>query len=250
MPRRAFAVLWDRSTNEPYEAVADLTADRVESWTPVPGVTPNVTVDEYHEIDVALHEHPEVLAAVARRGIPDPSLVLFDVWTYGASVMPEQWRDRRLGWCDVWLRATPTGNPYAHPVAGLKIIVDLNSLEVLQIEDHHDHGLPEVTGEYDPAVHGRRPGPPLKPLMIHQPEGPSFTLDGHRADLAELVAADRLQRPRGPGAAPGPVRRPRRAARHRVPAVLRRDGGALPRPRLRPLPADGVRHRRVGLGAT
>ena len=77
-------------------------------------MTPNVTIDEYQDIDVALHEHPEVLAAVARRGIADPSLVLFDVWTYGAAVMPEQWRDRRLGWCDVWLRATPTGNPYAH----------------------------------------------------------------------------------------------------------------------------------------
>ncbi len=179
MPRRAFAVCWDRSTNQPYEAVADLTAGRVASWTPVPGVTPNVTVDEYHEVDAVLHEHPEVLAAVARRGIPDPGLVLFDVWTYGASVMPEQWRDRRLGWCDVWLRATPAGNPYAHPVAGLKIIVDLNSLEVLQIEDHHDDGLPEVSGEYDPAVHGRDADPPLKPLMIHQTEGPSFTLDGH-----------------------------------------------------------------------
>ena len=180
LPRRAFAVLWDRSTNEAYEAVADLTAGRVASWTPVPGMTPNVTIDEYHDIDVALHEHPEVLAAVARRGITDPSLVLFDVWTYGAAVMPEQWRDRRLGWCDVWLRATPHGNPYAHPVSGLKIIVDLNSVEVLLVEDHHDHGLPEVSGEYDPAVHGRDPDPPLKPLMIHQPEGPSFTLDGHR----------------------------------------------------------------------
>jgi primary-amine oxidase len=73
LPRRAFAVLWDRSTNEAYEAVADLTAGRVETWTPVPGMTPNVTIDEYHDIDVALHQHPEVLAALARRGIADPA---------------------------------------------------------------------------------------------------------------------------------------------------------------------------------
>ena len=118
MPRRAFAVLWDTSTNEPYEAVADLTAGRVESWTPVPGVTPNVTIDEFHEIDVALHEHPEVLAAVARRGIPDPSLVLFDVWTYGASVMPEQWRDRRLG-CATSGCGPPRRHPPRHPARGL-----------------------------------------------------------------------------------------------------------------------------------
>jgi Cu2+-containing amine oxidase len=33
------------------------------------------------------------------------------------------------------------GHPYAHPISGLKIIFDLNSLEVLEIEDHHDCGL-------------------------------------------------------------------------------------------------------------
>src|SRR5512132_3718512 len=27
------------------------------------------------------------------------------------------------------------------PISGLKIIVDMNSLEVLEIEDHHDYGL-------------------------------------------------------------------------------------------------------------
>ena len=49
--------------------------------------------------------------------------------------MPEKYRDRRLGWCDVWVRETPDGNPYAHPVSGLKLIVDMNTLELLEIED-------------------------------------------------------------------------------------------------------------------
>ncbi len=177
--RRSFAVLWDQQTNQAYEAVVDLTGDRVESWTHRPGVTPNFTVDEYHEVDEALHQHPGVLAKLAERGITDPSLVLFDVWTYGQALMPEQWRDRRLGWCDLWLRETHGGNPYAHPVSGLKVIVDMNTLEVLEIEDHHDYGLPEVDGEYDPAVSGREPRTDLLPLEITQPEGVSFTLDGN-----------------------------------------------------------------------
>ena len=49
------------------------------------------------------------------------------------------------GWCDLWMRETPKGNPYAHMVSGLKIIVDMNTLEVLEIEDHHDYGLPRST---------------------------------------------------------------------------------------------------------
>jgi primary-amine oxidase len=119
------------------------------------------------------------LAALQERGITDPSLVLFDVWTYGKAVMPEQWRSRRLGWCDLWMRETPEGNPYAHPISGLKIIVDVNSLEVLEIEDHHDYGLPEVAGEYDPRLRGTQQRADLKPLEISQPEGVSFSIDGN-----------------------------------------------------------------------
>ena len=179
VPRRSLSVLWDKQTNETYEAVVDLVGDRVDSWTHQPGVCPNFTIDEYHDVDHALHEHPEVLARLAARGITDPSLVLFDVWTYGKAMMPEQWRDRRLGWCDLWMRETPEGNPYAHPVSGLKIIVDMNTLEMLEIEDHHDYGLPKVDAEYDPRVRGTRQRTDLKPLEISQPEGISFTVDGN-----------------------------------------------------------------------
>jgi len=179
VPRRSLSVLWSRDTNQTYEAVVDLIGDRVDSWTHQPGVCPNFTIDEYHDVDHALHEHPEVLARLAARGITDPSLVLFDVWTYGKATMPEQWRDRRLGWCDLWMRETPEGNPYAHPISGLKIIVDVNTLEVLEIEDHHDYGLPKVDAEYDPRVRGTRQRTDLKPLEITQPEGVSFTVDGN-----------------------------------------------------------------------
>jgi primary-amine oxidase len=179
VPRRSLSVLWNRQTNQTYEAVVNLVADRVDSWIHRPGVCPNFTIDEYHDVDEALHKHPEVLARLEARGIADPSLVLFDVWTYGKAMMPEQWRDRRLGWCDLWMRETPKGNPYAHPVSGLKIIVDMNTLEVLEIEDHHDYGLPEVDGEYDPRVRGTQQRTDLKPLEISQPEGVSFIIDGN-----------------------------------------------------------------------
>jgi primary-amine oxidase len=180
VPRRSLSVLWNRQTNQTYEAVVDLVADRVDSWLHRPGVCPNFTIDEYHDVDEALHKHPEVLAHLEARGIADPSLVLFDVWTYGKAMMPEQWRDRRLGWCDLWMRETPEGNPYAHPVSGLKIIVDMNTLEVLEIEDHHDYGLPEVDGEYDPRVRGTQQRTDLKPLEVSQPEGVSFIIDGNQ----------------------------------------------------------------------
>jgi primary-amine oxidase len=176
--RQSLAVVWNRSNNQTYEATVDLTGDRVASFEHVSGVTPNFTVDEFHEADETLRKHPAVLAKLAERGFTDPSLILIDVWTYGAALMPPQYRDRRLGWADLWVRETPHGNPYAHPISGLKLIVDMNTMELLEIEDHHDYGQPPVQGEYVPGPWKGELRTDLKPLHITQSEGTSFTVDG------------------------------------------------------------------------
>ena len=176
--RASLAVLWNREDNQAYEGVVDLVADEVMSWTHLPGVCPNFTVDEWHDCDAAMRAHPEVIAAMNARGLTDMSLLFIDVWTYGKALMPQQWRDRRLGWCDVWRREAPGGNPYAHPVSGIKFIVDMNTMELLQIEEDLDVGLPDVQGEYIPGIWTGEQRSDLKPLHITQPEGVSFTLDG------------------------------------------------------------------------
>jgi primary-amine oxidase len=178
VPRASFAVVLDRADNKAYESLVDLVKDQVVSFTHIPNVTPNFTIDELHDVDRAMRQHPDVVAKLAERGFTDLSLVLIDVWTYGKALMPERFRDRRLGWCDVWVRETSDGNQFAHPISGLKFIVDMNTLELLEIEDHHDHGMPEVDAEYVPGPWKGTPRTTLKPLEITQPEGTSFTMDG------------------------------------------------------------------------
>ncbi len=103
------------------------------SFEYIPGVQPNFTVDEFYEIDEAMRKHPDVIAALAERGFTDMSLILIDTWAYAKALMPasvelaravlrrkEKYPNRRLGWCDLWARATPEGNPYGHPVSGLQ----------------------------------------------------------------------------------------------------------------------------------
>jgi primary-amine oxidase len=144
--------------------------DTLLAWEPQPGRQPNATVDEWHECDEAMRRHPDVIAALAERGIDDPSLTLIDVWTYGATLIPEPFAGRRIGWCDVWLRGAPGGNPYAHPVSGLKLVVDMNTMELLEGQDGPDPGLPEVMGEYTPAhVPGYAARTTLRPLQVVQP---------------------------------------------------------------------------------
>ncbi|RYP82125.1 primary-amine oxidase [Nocardioides guangzhouensis] len=176
--RVSLAVLWNREDNQAYEGVVDLVGDAVLSWTHLPGVCPNFTVDEWHDCDEAMRAHPDVIAALAARGITDMSLLLIDVWTYGKALMPEQWRDRRLGWCDVWRREAPGTNPYAHLVSGIKFIVDMNTMELLQIEEDVDLGSPDVQGEYIPGIWTGEQRSDLTPLHITQPEGVSFTVEG------------------------------------------------------------------------
>ena len=95
--RTSFAVVFNREDNKTYEATVDLTGHAVVSFEHVPDVTPNFTLDEFHDVDVAMRQHPDVIAKLAARGFTDMSLILVDVWTYGKAVMPEQHRQRRLG---------------------------------------------------------------------------------------------------------------------------------------------------------
>ncbi|MEP6800242.1 MAG: primary-amine oxidase, partial [Lapillicoccus sp.] len=183
-PRRARAVVLDRSANLATVAVVSLTDDALVSWEPRPGEYPNVTVDEWTEADAALRSHPDVIAALARRGITDLDLVFMDTWTYGGALVPEQYRGRRVGWSDSWVKAQAGANPYAGPVNGLHCVIDLATMEVLDVEDSGVVDRPRVMGEYVPRliperIRGASSRPPLKPLEIVQPEGPSFTVDGN-----------------------------------------------------------------------
>lgn len=186
--RKAVVLCLDRAENATYKSVVSLTANRIESFEHVPGVQANFTVDEFVECDRMLRSHPEVIAALAKRGITDMDLVFMDTWTYGEAVAPPEYRDRRIGWSDTWIKKEPGANPYATSVSGLHCVIDLNSMELLRIEDtgpFAEGAVPPTTmGEYIPAripqmLRDRWQREPLKPLEITQPEGPSFTLDGN-----------------------------------------------------------------------
>ena len=179
--RRALAVCWNRDDGQAYRASVSLADGRVEAWEHLPGQQPNITLDEWAECDEMLRGHPLVGAALARRGITDLTRVLTDVWGYRPQYVPERYRGLRVGWADVWFRAVPGGNPYAHHVTGLHPIVDLNRMALLELEDSlgpgDEAGLPEVMGEYLPRL---LPAPPrtVSPLVVTQPDGASFGIEG------------------------------------------------------------------------
>ena len=180
IPRQARVTCWNRDDGRTYTATVSLTEDRVTAFEYRPGVQPNATVTEWHEADAMLRREPAIIAELADRGITDLDLVMFDTWTYGHALIPEQYRGRRLGWVDVWRRAAPGANPYAHPVNGLHPVVDLNRMELLEVGSTARVDPPNVMGEYVPHhIPGYRARSDVRPLEISQPNGTSFELDGN-----------------------------------------------------------------------
>jgi primary-amine oxidase len=177
--RLAEVVCWNRADGRTYKARVSLDQDRVLSWQHCPGMQANLTMDEYHECEEKLKQDPRVIEVLERRGIRDLDRVLIDTWAYGGLLVPERYRDRRVGWTDLWYRTGPGANPYAHPIGGLHFVVDMNSLELLDIEDAGAVEPPEPMGEYVPRlVPGQRLRDDLMPLEVVQPQGVSFTLTG------------------------------------------------------------------------
>ena len=174
--RQAFAILLDNATGMTHEAVVSLTRERVISWEDVLGVQPPIVVDEFFECEAAVRADPRWQEAMRRRGVSDFSLTMIDPWSAGHFGFPGE-EGRRLVRALTWVRRHPTDNGYARPVANLLTVVDLNDMKVVDVQDGGVIPLPSEDANYSPEVAGARTD--LRPLEIHQPEGPSFELNGH-----------------------------------------------------------------------
>ena len=175
--REAFVILLDNATAKTYEAVVSLGSSTLKSWEHIPGVQPSIMLDEFVECEAAVKASQEFRDAIAKRGITDPDLVMVDPWSAGNYGIAEE-EGVRLSRALCWVKANPTDNGYARPIEGVIPVVDLNKMEVIRVEDYGVVPLPPKDGNYTPEyVKDYRQD--LKPLEIVQPEGPSFSVDGH-----------------------------------------------------------------------
>ena len=148
----------------------------IGSWTPVDAKRPGVSSDEARMVAQAARNHPLLKEALAKRGITDTSLVWVDPESM-TGFEPEGYEDRRLSWGSVWHRESADDNGYARPVAGLVPILDLETLDIIELEDHGVIPLATEGGNYRSGTWG--PDREVAPLEITQPHGPGFQVDGH-----------------------------------------------------------------------
>ena len=177
-PRRAHVCVFDPDRLVTARGTVDLATGRLDGLDEVPGAMARITSDEFLETGAWVARHPDFLAALKRRGIDDPSLVLVEPWAAGQFGRPDE-AGRRLAYTHAWVRSAPGDNPYARPIDGLHALVDLAAQEILRIDDRPDHApLGAEAGNFAPGSAGplRRD---VRPIEVVQPEGASFTVEGH-----------------------------------------------------------------------
>jgi primary-amine oxidase len=193
-PRRALVVVRDKGEKRTIELVVDLDAATVESRSEPQGIQPAVMREESVEAERLAREHPEWQAAMRRRGVTDLDLAMLDHMPLGYQDADDGPQQRR-GIALTWMRAPQAGadgawqgdNGYARPVEGLIVHFDLDTMEVLRVEDHGGAPIPTAAGNFteaalhDPANVPSYPDGPrqsTRPVEINQPQGASFSVDG------------------------------------------------------------------------
>jgi primary-amine oxidase len=185
--RQARAVLRSPRERATYECVASLSNGTVVSWRTVEGQQPPMTAEEFMACEEVVRADPQWQAAMRSRGVEDFSLVMLDPWASGYTGPDDHPSKRRLARPLTFVRSKPDDNGYARPVEGLIVTVDMDAMTVVEVADHGVVPLPPQPGNYLPELltePGNVPAfsevrAPMKPISVTQPEGPSFTVDGH-----------------------------------------------------------------------
>jgi len=159
------------------EVIVSVTRREIDQWEVVHGVRPGLQMEEAMHAIFALHESPEWLAALDRRGIENGPLVQIDPWPAGTFGVSHE-ENRRIFRCLAYLRDSPEDNGYARPIEGLMAYVDGARGEVLEVVDTGVVPLAPQLGSYYPEDNGPM-RTDLRPLEIIQPEGPSFSVEGN-----------------------------------------------------------------------
>jgi primary-amine oxidase len=174
LSRRARVVLWEPGSAMLTDGVVPLDGDDPE-WRTVPGAQAPVLLPQAEAAIAAVKADPRIREGLERRGVRAIDDIHVETWPFGG-MLPEEHHGRRLIWTPIWERPAPGENQYAHPVYGLHAVVDLDTAEVLDVEDHGVRPIPKEPGRYR-ASQLRSPRE-LRDLEIVQPDGPSFSVDG------------------------------------------------------------------------
>lgn len=176
-----------------YEAVVDLVGEELLRFEAVTETSYMFGPEDFG-LSGAILEDERVLAALEARGITDLTMVRCGA---GATAYQGQTEEvgRRIGRGGCSNRVGSI-NGLGEPIAGLVIVVDMEEKEVLEVRD--TGALPRTgpVAEHHPEAIGPARDP-LPPIVVSQPQGRGFTLDGSQVSWESWRFHFRLDPRRG-----------------------------------------------------
>jgi primary-amine oxidase len=140
-------------------------------------VQAGLSPDEYIFVEEVCKSYQPLLEAIAKRGL-DPNGLVADAWCLG-HFGPECDPSERVCWPSLFYRDEDDDIPYGRPIEGIEVRISLTKREIIKFEDT-DFGVFPIPGSREAFnSHYVRPEnqrKDLKPLVITQPEGPSWTV--------------------------------------------------------------------------
>lgn len=178
--RRARVLLLDMATSRSTDNLVSLTNGGFETVEVLDGSRGQLPIldSEFEVIGEIVAEDERWVAALDRRGLSVEEVVCvpLSAGSYGF----EEEAGTRILRVLAFRMDHPQDHPWAHPVDGLSAYVDTANRAITRLIDSADMPVPATSGNFDdPALQGA-PLDSLKPIVITQPEGASFTVEGDR----------------------------------------------------------------------
>lgn len=188
IPRKAYVYFY--IGEEFHKAIVNLTFSHLVCDVKLPkGVVGPLVADDVEKIELLSVSHPVCVAEIEKLKLPENIHVVCDPWIYGTDDPNE---DRLLIQCYMYLanKHHPESNHYSLPLKFSPVFNGITS-EFVRM-DYLPSGADEFTikdtlpwedfplVEYHPDLNGVSKIRDLKPLIISQPEGVSFSIEDYK----------------------------------------------------------------------
>lgn len=161
-----------------YDALVDLSTSSIIKWELTEGVQPLITMEDLQLVEKVCRTDAKVIEQCGILGITDMSKVYCDPWTIGYDARFGS--KVRLQQALMYYRPHVDDSQYTYPLDFCPIF-NADTHEIIHIdvpEQRRPLNMTEPTN-FQARTTAEEYRDDLKPLHITQPEGVSFTLDGH-----------------------------------------------------------------------
>ncbi|KAM7468242.1 hypothetical protein LguiB_015804 [Lonicera macranthoides] len=181
-PRQAFIVA--RAVSITYEITVSLTHGSVKSYRAYNGTGyPTIGMEETNKALALPLKYPPFLISIKKRGL-DLNEVVFSVFSIGwFGVKSEEGNKRVVSLLSFYKEESV--NVWVRPIEGIRIIVDLDNMMIVEYDDTEVLPLPKAEGTDYRASQMKPPFvAQTKPISVVQPQGHTFEINGQEISWA------------------------------------------------------------------